>query len=597
MLISPDSIQKVKEATNIVDVINDYVVLKRAGQSQVGLCPFHDDKSPSFFVTEDKQLYHCFGCDAGGDVVDFLTRLNNQSFSEVILDLARRSNIEVEFTGNSNTEEFQQQKQLDENLKEVLAIASEYYQSQLSGSAGEKVREYLGTQRKLTQETINKFQLGYAPSGWNNLYEYLVADKKYSPDICVQAGLIIEKEDGGYYDRFRDRLMIPICDALGKVIAFGGRSLDGSNPKYLHSPETRLFEKSKVLFGLNHAVKGIGQEDCAIVVEGYFDAIALHQSGITNVVACQGTALTKNQINKLIKYTKSRQLILFFDGDAPGVEASRRTIDSVFDLINIEQIHLKVLSLPNNLDPADWVSRYTVESLKEKITTAPHWVEWLLNNIFKDKDLSNPVVGAKVHQDVAVLLARIESQSLQAHYLAYCAEILGAGNSGLNAHYLAELSKSINAPIKKQVTSTEVAKSQTINNTEFTLLKIYLHNENDRDEINNLLYTSQVVFLEDISRRLWNSMRQIEKTSSLTIDSYRTYLSNTNLLPENESRALFSGEIQNYSINLLINGIKRKAIQTQIDYYKNLWLNATDKDLQTHYQSIWQELFLINQTT
>lgn len=593
MLISQDSIQKVKEATNIVDVINDYVVLKRSGQSQVGLCPFHDDKNPSFSVTEDKQLYNCFGCGAGGDVVDFLTTLNNQSFSEVILDLARRSNIDVEFTGNSNTEEFQQQKQLDENLKEVLAIASQYYQSQLSGSAGEKVREYLD-ERKLTQETINKFQLGYAPSGWDNLYEYLVADKKYRPDVCVQAGLIIEKEAGGYYDRFRDRLMIPICDALGKVIAFGGRSLDGSNPKYLHSPETRLFEKSKVLFGLNHAVKGIGQEDCAIVVEGYFDAIALHQSGITNVVACQGTALTKNQINRLIKYTKSRQLILFFDGDDPGVEASRRTIESVFDLFNIEQIHLKVLSLPDNLDPADWISRYTVESLKEKITTAPYWVEWLLNNIFNDKDLSDPVVGAKVHHEVAVLLARIESQPLQAHYLAYCSEILGAGNSGLTAHYLAELSKSINAPIKKQVNSTEVVKPQTINNAEFTLLKIYLHNETDRDEINNLLYTSQIVFLDDISRKLWNSMRQIEKTSSLTIDSYRTYLSNTNLLPENESRTLFSGEIQNYSINLLIDGLKRKAIQTQIDYYKNLWLNTTDKDLQTHYQLIWQELLAVN---
>ena len=593
MLISPDSIQKVKEATNIVGVINDYVVLKRVGQNQVGLCPFHDDKSPSFSVTEDKQLYPCFGCGASGDVVDFLTRFNNQGFSEVILDLAQRSNIEVEFTGNNNTEEFQQQKQLDETLKEVLAIASQYYQSQLSGSAGEKVREYL-EERKLTQETINKFQLGYAPSGWNNLSEYLVADKKCNSSVCVQAGLIIEKEDGGYYDRFRDRLMIPICDALGKVIAFGGRSLDGSNPKYLHSPETRLFEKSKVLFGLNHAVKGIGQEDCAIVVEGYFDAIALHQSGITNVVACQGTALTKNQINRLIKYTKSRQLILFFDGDNPGVDASRRTIESVFDLINIEQIHLKVLSLPNNLDPADWISRYTVESLKEKITTAPYWVEWLINNIFKNKDLSDPVVGAKVYQDAASLLARIESQPLQAHYLAYCAEILGAGNSGLNAHYLAELSKSINAPIKKQVHSTEVAKPQTINNTEVALLKIYLHNENDRDEINNLLFTSQIVFLDDISRKLWNSMRQIEKTSSLTIDSYRTYLSNSNLLPENESRALFSGEIQDYSINLLINGLRRKAVQTQIDYYKNLWLNATDENLQTHYQSIWQELLSVN---
>jgi DNA primase len=593
MLISPDSIQKVKEATNIVDVINDYVVLKRTGQSQVGLCPFHDDKSPSFFVTEDKQVYHCFGCEAGGDVVDFLTRLNNQSFSEVILDLARRSNIDVEFTGNSNTEEFQRQKQLDENLKEVLAIASKYYQSQLSGSAGEKVREYLD-ERKLTQETIDKFQLGYAPNGWDNLYQYLVADKKYSPDVCVQAGLIIKKEDGGYYDRFRDRLMIPICDTLGKVIAFGGRSLDGSNPKYLHSPETRLFEKSKVLFGLNHAVKSIGQEDCAIVVEGYFDAIALHQSGITNVIACQGTALTKNQINRLIKYTKSRQLILFFDGDNPGVEASRRTIESVFDLINIEQFHLKVLSLPNNLDPADWISRYTIESLKEKITTAPYWVEWLLNNIFKDKDLSDPVVRAKVYHDVAVLLARIESQPLQAHYLVYCSEILGAGNSGLNAHYLAELSKSINTPIKKQVDSTEVPKPQTTNNAEFILLKIYLHNETDRDEINNLLYASQIVFLGDISRKLWNSMRQIEKTSRLTIDSCRTYLSNSNLLPENELRALFSGEIQNYSINLLIDWIKKKAVQTQIDYYKNLWLNTTDKDLQTHYQSIWQELLTVN---
>lgn len=593
MLISQDSIQKVKEATNIVDVINDYVVLKRSGQSQVGRCPFHDDKSPSFSVTEDKQLYHCFGCDAAGDVVDFLTRLNNQSFSEVILDLARRSNIEVEFTGNSNTEEFQQQKQLDENLKEVLAIASQYYQSQLSGSAGEKVREYL-EERKLTQETINKFQLGYAPSGWNNLYDYLVADKKSNPSVCVQAGLIIEKEDGGYYDRFRDRLMIPICDALGKVIAFGGRSLDGSNPKYLHSPETRLFEKSKVLFGLNHAVKGIGQEDCVIVVEGYFDVIALHQSGITNVVACQGTALTKNQINRLIKYTKSRQLILFFDGDNPGVDASRRTIESVFDLINIEQIHLKVLSLPNNLDPADWISRYTVESLKEKITTAPYWVEWLINNIFKNKDLGDPVVGAKVYHDAASLLASIESQPLQAHYLAYCAEILGAGNSGLNAHYLAELSKSINAPIKKQVHSTEVAKPQTINNTEFTLLKIYLHNENDRDEINNLLFTSQIVFLDDISRKLWNSMRQIEKTSSLTIDSYRLYLSNTNLLSDAEQQRLFSSEIQDYSISLLIEGLRKKAIQTQIDYYKNLWLNTTNEDLQANYQSVWQELLAVN---
>lgn len=594
MLISPDSIQKIKEVTNIVNVISEYVVLKRVGQNQVGLCPFHDDKSPSFSVTEDKQLYHCFGCGAGGDVVDFLTRLNNQGFSEVILELAQRSNIEVEFLGKTNTEEFQQQKQLDESLREVLAIAHQYYQSQLLGGEGEKVRGYLENDRKLTPETINKFGLGYAPNGWNNLYQHLVADKKYSPTICVQAGLIIEKEDGGYYDRFRERLMIPVCDSLGKVIAFGGRSLDGSNPKYLHSPETKLFEKSKVLFGLHHAVKGIGQEDFAIVVEGYFDAIALHQSGITNVVACQGTALTKNQINRLIKYTKSRQLTLFFDGDAPGVDASRRTIEAVFDLINIEQVHLKVLSLPNNLDPADWISRYTVSSLQEKITTAPYWVEWLLNDIFGDKNLSDPVVMSKVYHDVVTLLARIESQSLQAHYLAYCAEILGAGKSELTAHYLAELSKSISSPIKKQVTPVEVTSAKIGDNPEFVLIKIYLHNEKDRDEINNLIHVSKLVFLDDKNRSLWNSMRQIEKTSSLTVESYRLYLSKTNILSDDEQQILFSGETQNYSINLLVESLKRKALQTQVDYYKNLWINTIEKELQEHYLLMWQSIVASN---
>jgi DNA primase len=594
MLISPDSIQKIKEATNIVNVISEYVVLKRVGQNQVGLCPFHDDKSPSFSVTEDKQLYHCFGCGAGGDVVDFLTRLNNHGFSEVILELAQRSNIEVEFLGKTNTEEFQQQKQLDENLREVLAIAHQYYQLQLFSGEGEKVRGYLENDRKLTPETINKFGLGYAPNGWNNLYQHLVVDKKYSPTICVQAGLIIEKEDGGYYDRFRERLMIPVCDSLGRVIAFGGRSLDGSNPKYLHSPETKLFEKSKVLFGLHHAVKGIGQEDFAIVVEGYFDAIALHQSGITNVVACQGTALTKNQINRLIKYTKSRQLILFFDGDAPGVEASRRTIEAVFDLINIEQVHLKVLSLPNNLDPADWISRYTVSSLQEKITNAPYWVEWLLNDIFGDKNLSDPVVMSKVYHDVVTLLARIESQSLQAHYLAYCAEILGTGKSELTAHYLAELSKSISSPIKKQVTPVEVTSPKISDNPEFVLIKIYLHNEKDRDEINNLIHVSKLVFLDDKNRSLWNSIRQIEKTSSLTVESYRLYLSKIKILSDDEQQILFSGETQNYSINLLVENLKRQALQAQVDYYKKLWINTIEKELQEHYLLMWQSIVASN---
>lgn len=590
MLISLDSIQKIKEVTNIVDVVSDHVVLKRVGQNQVGLCPFHDDKSPSFSVTEDKQLYHCFGCGAGGDVVDFLTRLNNQSFSEVILELAQRSNIEVEFSEKKNSVEIQEKRQLEDSLREVLAIAVQYYQSQLIGDNGQKVQEYLANERKLAPETVKKFQLGYAPAGWNNLYQYLTTEKNYSASICLQAGLIIEKDEGGYYDRFRDRLIIPVCDSLGRVIALGGRSLDGSNPKYLHSPETKLFEKSKVLFGLNHAIKSIGQEDCAIVVEGYFDAIALHQEGITNVVACQGTALTKGQINRLIKYTKSRQLILFFDGDKAGIGASRKTIESLFDLINTEQIHLKVLSLPDDLDPADWISQHTIDSLKEKIAKASYWIEWLLNDILEDCNLGDPVVLSKVHHDIVTLLAKIQSPSLQSHYLIYCSEILGMKNSGLNARYLAELSRSINQPIKKTVSSQELVIHSSNNNPEFLLIKIYLHKESERKQIRNLLYLSHLVFLDATMRRLWNSMRQIEKTSNLTVDSYRIYLSQVSLLSENDKNSLFSGEPKGYSISLIIDRLSAIAMQVQLDYCKTMWLNATEERLQNHYQSMWQEL-------
>jgi DNA primase len=590
MPITPDSIQKIKEATNIVDVVSDHVVLKRVGKNQVGLCPFHDDKSPSFSVTEDKQLYHCFGCGAGGDVVDFLIQLNNQSFSEVILELAQRSNIEVEFSEKKNSVEIQEKRQLEDSLREVLAIAVQYYQSQLLEDNGQKVQEYLANERKLTSETVQKFQLGYAPAGWNNLYQYLTTEKGDSASICLQAGLIIEKEDGGYYDRFRDRLIIPVCDSLGRVIALGGRSLDGSNPKYLHSPETKLFEKSKVLFGLNHAVKSIGQEDCAIVVEGYFDAITLHQEGIANVVACQGTSLTKGQVNRLIKYTKSKQLILFFDGDEPGIEASRRTIAALFDLINSEQIHLKILSLPNNLDPADWISRYAVDSLKEKIATASYWIEWLLNDSFKDRNLDDPVVLSKVHHDVATLLAKIQSPALQSHYLVYCSEILGMKNGGLNSRYLAELSKAINQPIKKIVGSQELVNNSNQNNPELLLVKIYLHKEDDREEIRNLVYMSQIVFADEKARKLWNSMRQIEQITELTVDSYRNHLSQVDFLTDEEKNSLFSSNIKDYSVSLLVESLKTKAIQTQRDYYKNCWLNATEKPLQEHYQSLWQEL-------
>ena len=279
--LHPDTVEEVKSKVDIYEVVSDYVVLRKRGKDFLGLCPFHNEKTPSFSVSPSKQMYYCFGCQAGGNAIKFLMELEKRSFAETVLDLAKRYQVQVKTLEPEQRQELHRQLSLREQLYEVLAVTAHFYQHALWNSPSnpsviKSALEYLTQNRQLQTETIKKFGLGYAPVGWQTLYRYLVENKNYPAPLVEKAGLIkLRKEGGGYYDAFRDRVMIPIRDILGRTIGFGGRIMGDDQPKYLNSPETELFNKGKTLFALDQAKAGISQSDKAVVVEGYFDAIAL----------------------------------------------------------------------------------------------------------------------------------------------------------------------------------------------------------------------------------------------------------------------------------------------------------------------------------
>ena len=296
--LHPRTIEAVKERADIVDVVGEHVVLKKKGREFVGVCPFHDDKSPSMTVSPAKQFYYCFSCGAGGNAIKFLMELQRQSFSDVVLELARKYQLPVETLEGPQQERLRQQLSRRDQLHKVLAMAAGWFRSQLRSPEGAGALAYLRDQRGLSETTLEIFGLGYAPERWDGLLSHLQQVEGFAPDLLEAAGLVVPRRGGdGFYDRFRHRVMVPICDRQGRIIGFGGRSLDGGEPKYLNSPETEVFEKGKHLFGLDKAVNAIRKDDRAVVVEGYFDVIALHAAGITNAVAALGTALSLSLIH------------------------------------------------------------------------------------------------------------------------------------------------------------------------------------------------------------------------------------------------------------------------------------------------------------
>lgn len=338
--------EEVRKAADIVELIGQYVQLKKRGQNYVGLCPFHSERSPSFTVNQNKQIYHCFGCGRGGDVFTFWMEYHNLSFPQSLEDLAERYNIPLPQSRDVAAE--RKKAEIKEQLFRINELACTYFHGVLLKSAkGTPGRDYF-SKRHLSQETITSFKLGYTLNRWDGLTNYM-SSKDCSLERVAQAGLIIGKKDGTYYDRFRNRIMFPIFDINRHIIGFGGRVLDDTLPKYINTPETPIYHKGACLYGLDSAYKDIREKGSALLVEGYMDVLALRQYGISNVVATLGTALTGDQMRRLKGYT--RDLVVLFDPDDAGRLAALKS----FPLCLNEGVTARVLVLPQGEDPDSYI--------------------------------------------------------------------------------------------------------------------------------------------------------------------------------------------------------------------------------------------------
>ncbi|MGC4032154.1 MAG: DNA primase [Tepidisphaeraceae bacterium] len=338
----------VLQAVDLVQLIGQTVALKKAGKRYTGLCPFHNEKSPSFGVDPDKGYYHCFGCKKGGNAIDFVMERDHVDFKTALYQLAEQYKVELPRGGPSR-----EGAGLKQQLLDACSAAATFFEQNLNGPAGQVARDYL-TKRGFTDETIRRFRLGVAPDGWGNLVQSPLM-KKFRPEVLVQAGLLKVKEDGGRpYDVFRNRLMFPIRDEAGRVVAFGGRVLPGNDSpaKYLNSPETPLFSKSKIAYGLDLARPKVVETKTVAIVEGYTDVVMAHQFGASNVVATLGTAMTEQHVNLLRRF--AGRIVLLFDGDAAGDLAVQRALE----LFLTQPIDIGIATLPDGVDPDEFLLQH-----------------------------------------------------------------------------------------------------------------------------------------------------------------------------------------------------------------------------------------------
>jgi DNA primase len=512
--LHPDTIEDVKQRADIYDVVSEHVVLKRQGKDYVGFCPFHDDKrNPSFTVSPSKQFYYCFSCGAGGNAIKFMMEIGKRQFSEVVLDLAKKYQVPIKTLEPEQRQELQRQLSVREQLYEILALTAKFYEHALAQPQGHAALNYLLHDRQMRPEVIQDFQLGYAPGGWSTLYGYLIEQKHYPAQLVEQAGLIVPRKEGdGYYDRFRDRLMIPIWDTQGRVIGFGGRALGDAQPKYLNSPETELFDKGKTLYGLDRAKGAIAKQDCAIVVEGYFDVIALHAAGISNAVASLGTALSQHQVKMLLRYTEGKKIVFNFDADGAGVKAAERAIGEVAALAYQDAVRLHILNIPNGKDPDEFLKINAAADYQQLLDNAPRWLEWQIQNVIAGKDLTKTGHLQEITEAIAKLLGNITNPSTRTDYIKECAEVLSQGKSWR----VRQIEEDLRLQVKGHRWHGRSQRWQTpadrslLEESESQLLRLYLHAPQYRSTIIAALEERDLEFSQTHHRFMWQQILDIE---------------------------------------------------------------------------------------
>jgi DNA primase len=446
MRISEEKINEIARANDIVDVISQYVRVRKAGKNFIALCPFHADKNPSLHISQSKQVYHCFSCKAGGNIFQFVQQYEKVTFIEAVKKLADRAGIELnenEYKPDLNNE--------ITKLFEINKLAAKFYFDCLSKLQGEEknyVYKYLD-ERNLKKNTVVAFGIGYAPKGWNNLYSYFMDSGLFNEHDLVEAGLLRERENNRYYDTFRGRIIFPIFNESGKVVAFGARKIyddDEIAGKYINSPETPLYQKRNILYGLNFAADGIRRQDEVIVVEGYMDLISLHQAGITNVVASSGTAFTVEQVKLLSRYTSN--VTLLFDSDAAGIKAAKSGIQLVLE----ENMNLNIVTLPEGEDPDSVISNKGADAFKKFLESRKSLIEFISLLYEKEDKLTKPEDKALFVKEIIRYISYIPDAIRRAFYIKDIARKFNLYESELQT----ELNKTIRQNKKESFPKSSV---------------------------------------------------------------------------------------------------------------------------------------------
>ena len=419
MYFSEELIEEIRSRNDIVDVISGYVKLQKKGSSYFGLCPFHNEKSPSFSVSRSKQMYYCFGCGAGGNVFTFIMEYENYTFSEAVRLLAERAGIEIPEVEYS--QEAKERASLKSTLLEVNKLAAKYFYAQLKSEQGKLAYSYL-TNRGLSEEIITAFGLGYSNKYSDDLYKYLKM-KGYSDEIISKAGLITISEKSGVYDKFWNRVMFPIMDTNNRVIGFGGRVMGQGEPKYLNSPETEVFDKSRNLYGLNRA--RTSRKNYFLLCEGYMDVIALHQAGFTNAIASLGTAFTSGHASLVKRYVN--EVYLTFDSDEAGTKAALRALP----ILREAGITAKIIRMEPYKDPDEFIKNLGAEAFEERINKARNGFLFSLEILERDYDMNSPEGKTDFFNEVASRLTQFEEEIERNNYIEAVADKYHVGFENL----------------------------------------------------------------------------------------------------------------------------------------------------------------------
>ncbi len=481
-VVSPETVERIRASSDIVEVIGAAVPLKRAGGNYVALCPFHKEKSPSFNVSPQKQIFHCFGCHKGGDVFTFVQEFENISFPEALKRLAERAKIPIEFEGSDGGA----RRFLKETLLQLHEQIAQRWQHALrNDAAGEIARAYLA-KRGVSDEAIRLFRIGYAPAAWDDTVNWATS-KKFELATVEQAGLIIRRDDGsGYYDRFRGRLMFPICDEQGRIIAFSGRVLSGDEKtaKYVNSPETPLFTKGKVFYGLDKSKRALLDHECALICEGQLDLIACFMAGVQNVVAPQGTAFTPEHARILKRYVN--EVVLCFDSDTAGKAAAVRVLDSLVEA----GLAIRVATMPAPHDPDSFIKEQGAPAFQKLIARADGFFDYYLKQLCAENDLQTDKGRLTVLREMGAALAKTGNQVLIDTYAQKTALRLAVTPEAIRTEFRKQNRPA--RPQTKEEAPAEVASAARPSPHEVWLLKIAFASDDQLDWLRSHLDLSWI---------------------------------------------------------------------------------------------------------